>query len=156
LSSPDLTGSSSRTSRRFPARPQTLLIILSVAVLLFSEAASFRRWELKKRVTLLLRLAGLSFDSAELQGSIYDFDPEYARFLERVRELVPPRSSVAVSVPATTAQYVYTAHYVLAPRIVFEGRDALKAEFLAVYDPVTPSHSGVHRNDRDQKEGPFR
>jgi len=114
-------------------RARELLLALSLACILFFEAASFRRWELKRRATLLPKLAGLSVDSAERSGSMYEFDPRFGLFLEGVAQRVPPSASVAVSLPATTRLYAYTAHYALAPRPVVEFQAGTTADFLAVY-----------------------
>jgi hypothetical protein len=118
-------------------------------LLFFSEAASFRRWELKRRVLLIPRLAGLSAESAELAGSLEDFDPRYGRFLDGVARLVPPGSCVTLSAPATPPRYFYTANYVLAPRAVFgsgsPAREGGCGEFLAVYDPASPPPADAAR-----------
>ncbi len=114
-------------------RAREIVLALSVACLLFFEAASFRRWELKQRAAQFPKLAGLPVEVAERSGSMYEFDPPFGLFLEGVARHVPPGASVAVSLPATTRLYLYTAHYVLAPRPVVELQDGAKADFLAVY-----------------------
>jgi hypothetical protein len=120
-------------SRR--VRLREILLALSLVVLLLVEATSFRRWELKKRALLLPRLASLPVEAAESGGAMYEYDREFGRFLEGVRRLVPSGSSVAVSLPSTTSLYLYTAHYALAPRPVFDARVKSSADFLAVYAP---------------------
>ena len=143
--------SSSESSSAAPERSErwrTVVVLASVAVLLLSEAASFRRWELKTRIRLLIRTAGLPFDTAESRGSMFEFDPGYARFLEEVRRVVPPHASVAISLPSTTVQYLYTAHFALAPRPVVEARFGAQADYLAVYDPSAAGRTGVRRNVR--------
>lgn len=116
-------------------RLREIFLALGLVVLLFVEAASFRRWELKKRALLLPRLAALPVEAAESAGEMYEYDREFGRFLEGVRRRVPPGSSVAVSLPTTTMLYLYTAHYALAPRPVFDARVKSAADFLAVYAP---------------------
>jgi hypothetical protein len=120
-------------SRR--VRLREIPIALGLVVLLLVEAASFRRWELRKRVLLLPKLAPLPIEAAESAGAMYEFDREFGRFLEGVRRLVPPGSSVAVSLPSTPMLYLYTAHYALEPRPVFDARVKSAADFLAVYAP---------------------
>ena len=114
-------------------RAREVSLALGLALLLFSEAASFRRWELKRRVLQLPRLAGLPVGEAERRGSLFEFDPAFGSFLERVRTAVPPGASVAVSLPETSRLYFYTAHFALAPRPVTEFRTGVKADFLAIY-----------------------
>jgi hypothetical protein len=114
-------------------RARELVLALGLALLLFSETASFRRWELKRRALQLPRLAGLPAEEAERRGTLYEFDPAFGSFLEEVRQRVPPGASVAVSLPGTDRLYFYTAHYALAPRPVIEFHEGVKADFLAVY-----------------------
>lgn len=114
-------------------RAREVSLALGLAFLLFSEAASFRRWELKRRALQLPQLAGLSVAEAERRGSVFEFDPAFGAFLEKIQQRVPPGASVAVSLPETNRLYYYTAHYALAPRPVIEFRRGVKADFLAVY-----------------------
>lgn len=74
---------------------------------------------------------------------MYEFDRGFGLFLEAVRQRVPPGSSVAVTLPGTTPLYLYTAHFALAPRLVMEFREGVKADFLAVY--------GVGTRDGDSR-----
>jgi hypothetical protein len=124
-------------------RVREILLASSLIVLILAEARSFRRWELKKRALLLPRIAGLSVEAAEQDGSLYEFDREFGRFLEGVRQTVPTGSSVAVSLPSTTTLYLYTAHYALAPRQVFQAGDGAAADFLAVYGQKTSDGTGA-------------
>ncbi|MGH9441718.1 MAG: hypothetical protein ACRD16_05545 [Thermoanaerobaculia bacterium] len=127
-------------------RTRDFFVALSLAILLVFEMLTFRRWELKRRALQLPKLAGLSTGAAERAGSMYEFDPEFGRFLEAVESAVPSRSSIAVSLPQTTRLYLYTAHYALAPRRVLEAREGVSADFLAVYDPLAPqAASGAWR-----------
>jgi hypothetical protein len=75
---------------------------------------------------------------------MYGFDPEFGAFIDGLRLLVPPGSSVAVSLPATTPLYLYTAHYALSPRRVVEARGGAAADFFAVYRPKSRDAPGGH------------
>ena len=114
-------------------RAREVSLALGLALFLFFEAASFRRWELKRRVLQLPKLAGLPVGEAERRGSLFEFDPAFGPFLEKVRQTVPPGASVAVSLPESSRLYFYTAHYALAPRPVIEFHTGVEADFLATY-----------------------
>jgi hypothetical protein len=114
-------------------RVRRLLLLLALAILFLGEVRTFRPWELKRRAAQLPRLAALPVEAAESAGSIFEDDRPYGSFLDGVRRIVPPGSSVAVLVPATTVRYLYTAHYALAPRPVYDARLTSAADFLAVY-----------------------
>ena len=124
-------------------RARAPLLSLSLLILLLAETTCFRRWELKRRALLLPTLAGLSAEEAELRSSVYDFDPQFGRFLDGVRRLVPEGSSVEVSVPSSTRLYFYTTYYALAPRRVLDAREEHGAHFLAVYRPGAAGDSST-------------
>ena len=124
-------------------RAREIFLALSLIALFALEGASFRRWELKRRVRLIPRLASLPIEEAERQGSEYEFDRKFGSFLEKVRRVVPRGASVALSVPGTTRLYLYTAHYALAPSPVVEARPGAQADFQASYDPSDPGRVWV-------------
>ena len=64
------------------------------------------------------------------------FDPQYAAFIEAVREHTPKESTVALIAPKTVDLYVYCAAYELAPRRIVGGEDMERARYVATYGPM--------------------
>ena len=91
------------------------------------------RWSEVQRDLHRLRraLAGEPVAPAESRG--FWFDADFAAFLEDVRRLTPPDSTVAVLVPGQPDLYRYQALYQLVPRRTVDEARIREATFVATY-----------------------
>ena len=121
-----------RSFERSPRSSVALTSLLVFAAVLFG---GFPFGELPQRMANARRLLG-AHDTARVDATPFWFDPQYAAFIEAVRERTPKDSTVAVIAPKTVDLYVYCAAYELAPRRIVGGEEAGRARYVAIYGPT--------------------
>lgn len=104
----------------------SLLVLALSLVASFEPAATRERWHRLKR-----GLGGDVRPQGESAG--FWFDPDFAAFLDDVKQRTPPDATVAVLVPFRPDLYRYQAYYQLAPRRVVEDRWKDEAAYIATY-----------------------
>jgi hypothetical protein len=114
------------------ALPRLLLTVLAT---LFVANYPFR--SLPQRLKRIPKLFETR-DPSRIEAAGFWFDPDYARFLEAVRESTPQNATVAVIAPITIDLYVYEAAYGLVPRRVVDESQLTQANFVAVYGRPLP------------------
>jgi hypothetical protein len=119
--------------RRDPRDAVARIALLIFAVLLVSR---FPFREISGRLGNA-RSSLASHDTAQVDATPFWFDPQYAAFIEAVREHTPRESTVALIAPKTVDLYVYCAAYELAPRRVVGGEEAERARYVAIYGSET-------------------
>ena len=122
----------SRADSPSVSRPRTAAAVLSLLVLALSLAGSFEPGATRERARRLARALG---GEVRPQGetATFWFDPDYAAFLDDVRNRTPEDATVAVIVPLRPDLYRHVANYQLAPRRVVEERWKDEATFIATY-----------------------
>jgi hypothetical protein len=88
--------------------------------------------ELPQRMANARRLLA-AHETVHVDATPFWFDPNYAAFIEAVREHTPKESTVALIAPKTVDLYVYCAAYELAPRRIVGEEEAGHARHVAVY-----------------------
>jgi hypothetical protein len=104
----------------------------SLLVLAISQASTFPFRTVPHRLANARQLFA-AHRASRIDPTAYWFDPEYARFLEAVRQRTPETATVALIAPKKLELYIYTAAYALAPRRVVGEAEEGSASFVAIY-----------------------
>src|SRR5262245_43085002 len=119
-------------SRSLMRSPRAVASWLALLVFAAAMVSKFPFAELPQRIVNAGRLLA-SHQTVRVDATPFWFDPQYAAFIEAVRERTPRDATVALVVPKTIDLYVYCAAYELAPRKIVGEEEAEHARHVAVY-----------------------